>query len=241
MGLITASSEEVSPCSIRSDLYSPEALADVVGKPVSSERRKCPTVIRVLSSLLERVVARNERLPVPSPDHACQKKLSAFYGLRMPIIGIEQYLERIFKYAHCSTSCFVVAYAYIDRLIQSQPMMRITSLNVHRILITSVLVSAKFLDDSYYDNAYYAQIGGISTQEMNRLEWDYLFLLDFRLHVTVSVFESYCSHLEREVALGGGYQIEKALQAICSLDGESNVQRKSQDYRTRAVFCSDGL
>jgi hypothetical protein len=81
----------------------------------------------------------------------------------------------------------------------------------------------------YYDNAYYAQIGGITTKEMNKLELDFLFLVNFRLQVTVSVFESYCSHLEREVALGGGYQIEKTLKSICALDGEthSNSQRKS--------------
>ncbi|MCO5565159.1 hypothetical protein L7F22_018832 [Adiantum nelumboides] len=220
MGLIPAVSEEVSPCCIRSDLYASEAPADDAGKPSSAEK-KCPSVIRVLSSLLERVVTRNERLPPPSTDES-QKKFAEFSGLRVPTISIEQYLERIFKYANCSTSCFVVAYAYIDRLIQFQPNLRITSANVHRILITSILVSAKFLDDSYYDNAYYAQIGGISTKEMNKLEWDFLFLLDFRLQVTVSVFESYCSHLEREVSLGGCYHIEKVLQAICTLEGESN-------------------
>lgn len=239
MGLISGALEEVSPCSIRSDLYSPEALTAEAGKAVSSEGRRCPTVIRVLSSLLERVVARNERLREPLPDSAGHSKLLAFSGLRIPTISIEQYLERIFKYAHCSTSCFVVAYAYIDRLIQLQPMMRITSLNVHRILITSILVSAKFLDDSYYDNAYYAQIGGVTTQELNKLEWDFLSLLNFRLHVTVSVFESYCSHLEREVALGGGYQLEKAFQAIYSLDGE-NMQKKPLGCSTMAV-CSNGL
>ncbi|KAI5073575.1 hypothetical protein GOP47_0011588, partial [Adiantum capillus-veneris] len=113
------------------------------------------------------------------------------------------------------------------------PNLRITSMNVHRILITSILVSAKFLDDSYYDNAYYAQIGGVSTQEMNKLEWDFLFLLDFRLQVTVSVFESYCSHLEREVSPCGGYQIEKVLQAICALEGE--VKKSSQECSTMVV------
>lgn len=138
-------------------------------------------------------------------------------------------------------SCFVVAYAYIDRLIQQQPHLRITSLNVHRILITSVLVAAKFLDDMYYDNAYYAKIGGITTREMNTLEWEFLFLLDFRLQVTVSVFESYCSHLEREVALGGGYQIERALRSICSLDGDFSIQQKPERERMLAVRCFGGL
>lgn len=52
----------------------------------------------------------------------------------------------------------------------------------------------------YYNNAYYAKVGGVSTQEMNRLELEFLFRLGFRLQVTVQVFDSYCSFLEREVA-----------------------------------------
>ncbi|KAJ7522046.1 hypothetical protein O6H91_19G080900 [Diphasiastrum complanatum] len=45
-------------------------------------------------------------------------KLTLFYGLRAPAISIESYLERIFRYADCSPSCFVVAYAYIDRFLE---------------------------------------------------------------------------------------------------------------------------
>ncbi|KAH7433847.1 hypothetical protein KP509_07G089000 [Ceratopteris richardii] len=232
MGLTSTSSEEVLRRRIHSDLFSSEVSADNSAMDslasVPSDK-KCPTVISVLSSLLKRTVSRNERLPPPPLTQSSLQKFSAFVGVRVPAITIEQYLERIFQYANCSTSCFVVAYAYIDRLVQLQPGFRITSLNVHRILITSVLVSAKFLDDSYYSNAYYARIGGITTQEMNKLEKIFLSLLDYRLQVTVSVFESYCSHLEREVSSGGGYQIEKALQAICSYDGEA---KQSHVYNT---------
>ena len=35
--------------------------------------------------------------------------------------------------------------------------------------------------------------------ELNRLELEFLFRLDFRLTVTTNVFESYCSYLEKEV------------------------------------------
>jgi hypothetical protein len=145
--------EEVSPRSIRSDLYSPEALSDFAVSHTAADeiaRRRCPSVISVLASLLERVVARNERLFPPSSARSSsppEKRYASFYGIRVPTISIEEYLERIFKYANCSPSCFVVAYAYIDRLVQHQPQLRINSLNVHRVLITSILVSAKFLDD----------------------------------------------------------------------------------------------
>ncbi|MCO5585908.1 hypothetical protein L7F22_039842 [Adiantum nelumboides] len=88
MGLIPAVSEEVSPCCIRYDLYASEAPADDAGKPSSVEKKKCPSVITVLSSLLERVVTRNERLPPPSTDES-QKKFAEFSGLLVPTISIE--------------------------------------------------------------------------------------------------------------------------------------------------------
>lgn len=48
-----------------------------------------------------------------------------------------------------------------------------------------------------YNNAYYAIVGGVSTLEMNKLELDFLFNLDFRLHVTPQIFAKYCMQLEK--------------------------------------------
>lgn len=101
-----------------------------------------PKMITFLSSLLQRVAESNDihrRLEA--------QKVSVFHGLTRPTISIQSYLERIFKYANCSPSCFVVAYVYLDRFTQRQPLLPINSFNVHRLLITSVMVSAKFMDD----------------------------------------------------------------------------------------------
>ncbi|XP_062164686.1 cyclin-U4-1-like [Alnus glutinosa] len=153
-------------------------------------------VITFLSSLFQRVAESN--------DVACQfetQKISVFHGLSRPTISIQGYLERIFKYANCSPSCFIVAYVYLDRFTQRQPSLPVNSFNVHRLLITSVLVSAKFMDDMNYNNAYYAKVGGISTTEMNLLEVDFLFGLGFQLNVTPTTFYTYCSYLQREMLL----------------------------------------
>ena len=36
--------------------------------------------------------------------------------------------------------------------------------------------------------------------ELNRLELEFLFRLDFKLSVSVSMFESYCTYLERDIS-----------------------------------------
>ncbi|KAE8697499.1 Cyclin-U4-3 [Hibiscus syriacus] len=146
-------------------------------------------LITFLSSLLQKVVESN--------DVNCgveAQKISVFHGLSRPTISIQNYLDRIYKYANCSPSCFIVAYVYLDWFSQRQPSLRINSFNVHRLLITSVMVAAK-----YYNNAYYAKIGGINTMEMNLLEVDFLFGLGFKLHVTPNTFHAYYSYLQREM------------------------------------------
>eukprot|EP01018_Ginkgo_biloba_P024855 Gb_27223 [translate_table: standard] len=216
---------QITSCSIRSDLYS---VSSSDSQYTSAEYgSESPWILSVLASLLERLVVRNERLFFSSGKEFKEGiKMCAFSATQVPAMSIHRYLQRMFKYAHCSPSVFVVSYAYIDRLIEMNPGFLITSLNVHRLLITSVMVATKFLDDLHYRNSYYAKVGGLTTPELNDLEIEFVFKLRFRLHVTVSVFESYCSHLEREVAMGGGYQIERSLNVyiMCSSRTEEDVK-----------------
>jgi hypothetical protein len=115
-----------------------------------------PRVLWILSSTLEKLVARNEKL-VDELNQQLDKlscdsirlgnSLNAFHGVRAPGISIPKYLERIYKYTNCSPSCFVVGYVYIDMLNHKHPDSLVLSLNVHRLLVTSVMVASKMLDD----------------------------------------------------------------------------------------------
>ncbi|GAB2287335.1 Cyclin-P3-1 [Dionaea muscipula] len=154
-------------------------------------------LLLALVSVLEKSVQSNEKSLKASMNkrNGCW---TIFHGSRAPSLSMRRYIERISKYANCSPSCFVVALIYMDRYTQ-RTNCSLTSLNVHRLLIASVMVAAKFLDGSMcYNNAYYARVGGVSTQELNKLEMELLSSLDFRLHVTVDTFRQYCLQLEKE-------------------------------------------
>lgn len=56
--------------------------------------------------------------------------------------------------------------------------------------------------------------------ELNRLELEFLFRLDFRLTVTVSIFESYCSYLEKEV-MATEKKIERVERRLPAFDSAS--------------------
>ncbi|KAJ9140040.1 hypothetical protein P3X46_030727 [Hevea brasiliensis] len=187
-----------------------------------------PKVITFLSSLLQQVAESNDVTHQLYPQ-----RISVFHGLTRPNISIQNYLERIFKYANCSPSCFVVAYVYLDRFAQRQLSFPINSFNVHRLLITSVLLSVKFLDDIYYNNAYFAKVGGISTAEMNLLEVDFLFGLGFQLNVTPTTFHTYCSYLQREMLMqcpdqlvDNSLNISRPLKIHCCLNEDESTHQK---------------
>lgn len=45
-----------------------------------------------------------------------------------------------------------------------------TNRNAHRLLISAIVVSAKFFDDFYFKNSFYAKLGGISLELINHME-----------------------------------------------------------------------
>jgi hypothetical protein len=124
------------------------------------------------------------------------EKISKFHALKQPNIGVLEYIERIGKYANCSDECFVLALIYIDRVIRDNPKFQVNSLNIHRLLITSIMLAAKFFDDQYYNNVFYGKVGGIPRKEINSLEVEFLFMVNFNLYVTTEHYRQY----EKELA-----------------------------------------
>lgn len=149
-------------------------------------------LVQVLSCVLSRLVAVNDALP---PEKQC---ITKFHALRPPGIGVRDYLDRIHKYSGCSPECFVLALVYIDRLIQRNSIL-LCSLNIHRIIITSLMLAAKFFDDQYFNNAFYAKVGGVPCVEMNSLELEFLFSINFGLQVPTEVYEKYNCELVHHV------------------------------------------
>jgi hypothetical protein len=65
---------------------------------------------------------------------------------------------------------------------------QVSAFNIHRLLLTAILTSAKFVDDGFYNNKIYSSLGGISLRELNRLECEFLILLEYRMHISADVF-----------------------------------------------------
>lgn len=118
----------------------------------------------------------------------CSSLLKAFESPTEPSITLEKYLRRISKYLKCSTETFVLAFAYIERLVEKVNL-QITPLNEHRLVLMAIRVASKYLDDKHYDNKYFSEIGGIKKSELNFLELAFSYALAFRLYVSTDQFQ----------------------------------------------------
>lgn len=122
-------------------------------------------------------------------------RVTRFHAIRAPQLSIGDYLSRISTYFQCSHECFVLALIYVDRIVKLHPEFTISLLNIHRLLVTAVMLSAKFFDDVYYSNAYYAKVGGVRPPELNALEAQFLRLIEWKLHVLPQEYDQYRNHV----------------------------------------------
>lgn len=129
-------------------------------------------------------------------------QVTRFHAIKAPDISIKDYLERIQKYFGCSNECFVLSLVYIDRIVKLHDEFTVSILNIHRLLITSVMLAAKFFDDVYYSNAFYVRVGGVRTKELNLLEWQFLALVDYHLFVAPREYDQYRKNVLAAVNAG---------------------------------------
>lgn len=134
-------------------------------------RHPTKDTIRMLASLLEKVTSANDRLhPAPAvngdpPRHGRSRSLShaspytCFHARCIPSISIHAYLSRILKYCPCANECFLAILVYFDRLSKaSRQPLRIDSYNIHRLVISAIMVSSKLLSDVFFTNTRYAKV-----------------------------------------------------------------------------------
>ena len=63
------------------------------------------------------------------------------------------------------------------------------------VLRSSMVAAAKFYDDSFFTNDLYARIGGVPVDEMNNLELDFVFLINFSLLITPEEYQKFYNEL----------------------------------------------
>jgi len=148
-------------------------------------------LVNVLAGVLNEICNNNDQII----ETTNITPVTYFHALKAPEITIKSFLKRIEEKRCCSEQVFVVALIYIDRLLMSNHYFILNSLSVHRVIITSIMIGAKLFDEPVISNAYFAFVGYLSCREINMLEIDFLFRINFDLTVGPSLYDTYSGRL----------------------------------------------
>jgi hypothetical protein len=131
-------------------------------------------IINYISSYLLQIIQKNKQMkkkPSKGPNEPLYSKF-------IPVLSIEKFLLRILKYTEAENNTLIVAYLYINKLIKKENFV-LSLNNVYRLLLGAVVMAKKVLEDLCYNNSYYCEIGGITVQELNNIEFSLFIRLNF--------------------------------------------------------------
>ena len=134
-----------------------------------------------------------ERMVCECPQRATKGVFAPIYHcVSVPDIRpgayLRDYLLRhgLLAKQHLSEPVILHALLLIERLNDRHAHrgFHLCSSNIHRVLLITVLLSTKLLDDETYNNQYWARVGGVSLPHLNELELYTVAALDYRLSVS---------------------------------------------------------
>lgn len=133
----------------------------------------------LISRMLTFLIQINDSSALSKPESA--QGLTRFHSRVPPGISVYNYLIRLTKYSSLEHCVLLTAVYYIDLLSSVYPVFTLSSLTVHRFLLTATTVASKGLCDSFCTNTHYAKVGGVHSSELNVLECEFLKRVNYRI------------------------------------------------------------
>ena len=171
-----------------------ETQMDLEKENEESEKNKNEDLIKIISENLNIILEQNTKLPDFKEiiENQSQKIFSAD---RIPQIPIYDYLMRIQSYVLMDRSTLIISLIFIDKICETAEI-TLTYYNIHRILLAAVILAIKYNEDSFYDNKYYSEVGGVKVKELKLIEYNFLVSVNFNLFVSNEDYENYCQYIE---------------------------------------------
>ena len=186
--------------------------------PLQYETCDVKDLVLLISNMLLELIKFNDEIPLKDGH------LTRFHSRAPPGIGVKDYLQRLTTHATLSPPILLSMVYYIDRLCALYPAFTISSLTVHRFLITSATVASKGLSDSFWTNNTYARVGGVSLKELALLELEFLWRVEWRIVPKPEVLVDYYRSL---VERSEGFKIEEEESSEISSSKSSSKSSSS--------------
>ncbi|KAI0025746.1 cyclin-domain-containing protein [Xylariomycetidae sp. FL0641] len=166
---VVVPSQPISPKRSKPNATPPKVL------PLQYELCAVEDIVVLIANMVGELIETNDKLAIKSGN------LTRFHSRTAPGISVLDYLQRLAKHATLTPPLLLSMVFYIDRLCAMYPDFTINSLTVHRFLITAATVAGKGLSDSFWNNSFYARVGGIKVAELKLLELDFLCRVDWKI------------------------------------------------------------
>jgi len=179
-----------------------DALCEVLLMPIEADGPSMVDIIAALKAdaaaqentvalvgrVLDKTVQLNDAKGAGNTTYGCS--LPLFHSTHKCPLKPSAYVQRMLEYSEASPCTFVLATVFLQRLKSmggngaTDTTLRLTSYNIQRLLLTATAVACKMYDEPCASNKQWAAIGDLTVQEMNALELELLFAIEFSLVVS---------------------------------------------------------
>ena len=181
--------KNINSLSVESNINKINFSNNVIKKQFNPSENQENKIIEKISDLFSDICDDNEK----EYSNKNNKLIEPFLS-RNPSISIKDYLDRLYKYSKISDSTVILILIYIDRICNINKF-KLTYYNIHKLIISSMIIAVKFNEDEYYPLKFYAKLGGISKTEMAFLEYYFASLINFNLFVKKELFDKYNDYI----------------------------------------------
>jgi len=123
-----------------------------------------------------------------------------FHRSRPASVPIAAYVALMRWHYACSLECFVIAFVYLGRALDSEPRLAVGPLTCHRLAAACLTLAVKWQDDDTMSNADYSKVCGMTLQELNSVEKTLLQVLRHNLAISTEEFDLHRRALYRAAA-----------------------------------------
>ncbi|KAI4525428.1 hypothetical protein K525DRAFT_191586 [Schizophyllum commune Loenen D] len=190
------------------------------------------------ASELIQIDGESSRIAGPTPPHA----VSGDRWQSSPKLSLRDFVMTLVRVSRVHVATLLTTLIYLERLSGKLPVSPERNWSAkHRIFLATLIVSAKYLNDSSPKNKHWASYSVIfSTPEINLMEQQLLYLLDYDLRfdetAALNVWTPFLTNYSQATRASAMDRVTRGTHARSEAYRRTQMSRTNSDESTRSGF-----